>query len=249
MAGLSPRVPTTLQAGIKRMSSEACGEGDVREQKRGSAGTEVDRPLHCLKAANITLILTAHGIYGCYKKRRREGVWKGGKNEEGWGRPPREKAQRRGSLSPVHGGLCDRHRLQKMFLNFPSSGAGAVHTRRAFRDGSDLVPTVRCGEPRSRRPTADRRELRPSDPRAQRGADPDPAGGRTNATLPSAPRISRRGWTATDFFKRKRESSFLRLGRRTISLRKAGRAGTVAPPQRLQCTPCPAERQNSTGQG
>lgn len=27
MAGLSPRVPTTLQAGIKRMSSEACGEG------------------------------------------------------------------------------------------------------------------------------------------------------------------------------------------------------------------------------
>lgn len=144
-------------------------------------------------------------------------MWKGGKNEEGWGRPPREKAKSRGSLSPVHGGLCDRHRLQKMFLNFPSSGAGAVHTRRAFRDGSDLVPTVRCGEPRSRRPTADRRELRPSDPRAQRGADPDPAGGRTNATLPSAPRISRRGWTATDFFKRKRESGFLRLGRRTIS--------------------------------
>lgn len=167
----------------------------------------------------------------------------------GQGQPPGEKAQRRGSLGPVHGGLCDRHRLQKMFLNFPSSGAGAVHTRRAFRDGSDLVPTVRCGEPRSRRPTADRRELRPSDPRAQRGADPDPAGGRTNATLPSAPRISRRGWTATDFFKRKRESGFLRLGRRTISLRKAGRAGTVAPPQRLQCTPCPAERQNSTGQG
>lgn len=69
------------------MSSEACGEGETREQNHGSVRTEVEGvseqmlgrdpqgslPLRCLKVANINLILTEQiNIYGYYKERERE---------------------------------------------------------------------------------------------------------------------------------------------------------------------------------